>query len=132
MLACELPHLCPPAPRRGIQSRTKERLMPSNELEPPTNNHHPSTPEANEGATHEITVREAGRRGGRSTRERHGPEHYQQIGKKGGQALAEERGSDYYSELGKKGGGTVLERHGSLYYSQIGKKGGKALKMRAD
>lgn len=32
----------------------------------------------------EMSVREAGRRGGTQTSKRHGVEHYQKIGKKGG------------------------------------------------
>ena len=59
---------------------------------PSTGDHDPHPPVANEDAPHSITVAEAGRRGGRSTREKHGKEHFQQIGQKGGQALAEERG----------------------------------------
>ncbi len=42
----------------------------------------------------EISVREAGRRGGTTTKERHGPEFYREIGHKGGQKVREliERG----------------------------------------
>ena len=42
----------------------------------------------------DISVREAGRRGGTTTKERHGPEFYRQIGHKGGQKVREliERG----------------------------------------
>ncbi|MGA9140916.1 MAG: Stress-induced bacterial acidophilic repeat motif protein [Methanocella sp. PtaU1.Bin125] len=42
----------------------------------------------------EISVREAGRRGGNTTKERHGPEFYRDIGHKGGQKVREliERG----------------------------------------
>ena len=36
-----------------------------------------------------MTVAEAGRRGGATTAQRHGPEFYEQIGKKGGQKVAE-------------------------------------------
>jgi general stress protein YciG len=36
-----------------------------------------------------CTVREAGRRGGRATSERHGTEHYSKIGTKGGHKVAE-------------------------------------------
>ena len=47
-----------------------------------------------------ITVQEAGARGGRTTRERHGREFYQRIGKKGGK-----RTKQLYSELLKEFGG---------------------------
>ena len=36
-----------------------------------------------------LTVREAGRKGGAATAERHGRAHYQAIGKKGGQRIKE-------------------------------------------
>jgi len=42
----------------------------------------------------DISVREAGRRGGTTTKERHGHEFYEKIGHKGGQKVKEliERG----------------------------------------
>ncbi len=52
----------------------------------------------------EMTVREAGRKGGTATRERHGPEFYETIGKKGGQATRERHGPEFYEMIGKKGG----------------------------
>jgi len=39
--------------------------------------------------TRPLTVREAGRKGGETTAERHGHAHYQAIGKKGGQRVKE-------------------------------------------
>lgn len=36
-----------------------------------------------------LTVREAGRKGGAATAERHGHDHYRAIGKKGGQRVKE-------------------------------------------
>ncbi|MFA5926972.1 MAG: Em GEA1 (EM1) [Patescibacteria group bacterium] len=44
----------------------------------------------------EISVREAGRRGGRRTSETHGHEFYEEIGQKGGQRVREliQRGKD--------------------------------------
>jgi uncharacterized protein len=77
-----------------------------------------------------TTVVEAGRKGGRTVKEKYGPVFYAQIGKKGGQTIALERGSEYYSEIGKKGGEAVRERHGSLFFSEIGKKGGEAVKVK--
>jgi general stress protein YciG len=35
----------------------------------------------------EITVREAGRRGGESTKKKYGPRFYEEIGRKGGQKV---------------------------------------------
>lgn len=34
-----------------------------------------------------MTVREAGRKGGQATRERHGEQFYQEIGRKGGETV---------------------------------------------
>ncbi len=55
-----------------------------------------------------MTVREAGSKGGSTTRERYGHEFYEGIGKKGGQ----------------KGGQTTFKRYGHEFYEAIGKKGG--------
>lgn len=51
----------------------------------------------------QLTVREAGRRGGSSTLQRRGAEFYQKIGRKGGQRTKELYG-ELLSEFGKKGG----------------------------
>jgi general stress protein YciG len=53
--------------------------------------------------TTEMTVKQAGRRGGNSTLERHGRKFFQQIGRKGGKRTAELYG-DLLREFGKKGG----------------------------
>jgi general stress protein YciG len=57
----------------------------------------------NSDETAEITVRQAGRRGGTRTLERHGREHFQAIGRKGGNRTAELY-RDLLSEFGKRGG----------------------------
>jgi general stress protein YciG len=51
----------------------------------------------------QITVREAGRRGGQSTLEHQGVEFYREIGKKGGRRTAELY-HDLLAEFGKRGG----------------------------
>lgn len=51
---------------------------------------------------------EAGRKGGLTTKSRHGNEFFGQIGRIGG----------------KKGGETTKRRHGVEFYQQIGRKGG--------
>ena len=51
---------------------------------------------------------EAGSRGGKSTKDRYGGEHFGRIGKIGG----------------KKGGETTKRRYGSEFYQRIGRKGG--------
>lgn len=61
----------------------------------------------------EMTVSEAGRRGGKTTSEKYGPKHFQKIGKIGG----------------KIGGNTTKERYGHKFYEEIGKKGGAKVRQ---
>ena len=56
-----------------------------------------------------LTVREAGRRGGQATRERHGPEFYEQIGRKGGETTRQRHGPEFYERIGKIGGQRVRQ-----------------------
>ncbi len=56
-----------------------------------------------------MTVREAGRKGGRSTRARHGPEFYEAIGRKGGQTTKKRHGPEFYERIGRKGGQRVRQ-----------------------
>ncbi len=56
-----------------------------------------------------MTVREAGRKGGRATKARHGPEFYQSIGRKGGETTKERHGPQFYEKIGHKGGQRVKE-----------------------
>lgn len=53
---------------------------------------------------HPMTIEEAARKGGNTTKERYGPDFYSRIGKKGGQRVARERGPEFYAEIGRKGG----------------------------
>ena len=57
----------------------------------------------------EMSVQEAGRKGGKTTAERHGPEFYERIGKKGGEARKQALGPSGYEELGRQGGRKVRE-----------------------
>jgi len=59
--------------------------------------------------TGDMTVREAGHRGGIKVRDKHGREFYAEIGKKGGEAVRDEHGHEYYEEIGEKGGQRVRE-----------------------
>jgi len=63
-----------------------------------------------------MTVGEAGRKGGRATAKKYGPEFYEQIGKKGGRIG------------GPKGGLTTKQKYGHEFYEQIGHKGGQKVK----
>ena len=62
-----------------------------------------STPTVNK-----MSRAEAGRKGGKTTKERYGDEHFGRIGRIGG----------------KKGGETTKKRYGSEFYQKIGRLGG--------
>ncbi|HDZ86865.1 hypothetical protein LCGC14_0858790 [marine sediment metagenome] len=63
-----------------------------------------------------LTVQEAGRKGGKSTSRRYGPEFYETIGRKGGKIG------------GPKGGQTTKKRYGHEFYEEIGRKGGQKVR----
>jgi general stress protein YciG len=44
------------------------------------------------------------RRGGTTTKQRYGHEHYVEIGTKGGETVRDKRGKDFYVEIGRRGG----------------------------
>jgi general stress protein YciG len=52
----------------------------------------------------EMTVEEAGRKGGEETAKTHGKEFYEEIGHKGGEKTAKTHGKEFYEEIGHKGG----------------------------
>jgi len=56
-----------------------------------------------------MSVREAGRKGGKTTRARYGPEFFQEIGAKGGRAVSERYSNEHFREIGRKGGRRVAE-----------------------
>ena len=56
-----------------------------------------------------MTVRQAGRKGGKRTATKHGPEFYREIGRRGGQARKKQLGAGGYADLGRKGGRRVAE-----------------------
>jgi general stress protein YciG len=56
-----------------------------------------------------MSVREAGRKGGRTTRARYGAEFFQEIGAKGGRAVSERYSNEHFREIGRKGGRRVAE-----------------------
>ena len=89
-----------------------------------------STPKAPKpaGAEGEMSVREAGKKGGDTVRDRYGSGFYETIGRKGGQATRERHGAEFYESIGQKGGKVVKEKYGPDFYEQIGHKGGQKVK----
>ncbi len=76
----------------------------------------------------EMSVREAGKKGGDTVRERYGSGFYESIGRKGGEATRERHGAGFYESIGQKGGKVVKEKYGSDFYEEIGHKGGQKVK----
>ncbi|HEX5579409.1 MAG TPA: hypothetical protein VFY43_07065 [Candidatus Limnocylindria bacterium] len=56
-----------------------------------------------------MSVRDAGRKGGRATRARYGQEFFAQIGQKGGKAVSQRYPPEHFQEIGRKGGRRVAE-----------------------
>jgi len=77
----------------------------------------------------EMSVREAGKKGGDTVRERYGSGFYEEIGRKGGQATRERHGAAFYESIGQKGGRVVKDKYGSDFYEEIGHKGGQKVKQ---
>ena len=93
-----------------------------------------------------MTVVEAGRKGGRATRDRYGHEHYEAIGRKGGgegpqaprcrqeapragaMKKGPPRGSMTVVEAARKGGQSVARQRGPEFYREIGRKGGSRVR----
>jgi general stress protein YciG len=57
-----------------------------------------------------MTRAEAGRKGGMTTKKRHGDEFFSRIGRKGG----------------RKGGEATKRKYGKRFYREIGRKGGSS------
>lgn len=56
-----------------------------------------------------MSVRDAGRKGGKATRARYGPEFFAEIGQKGGRAVSRRYPAAHFREIGRKGGRRVAE-----------------------
>jgi general stress protein YciG len=56
-----------------------------------------------------MSVQDAGRKGGRATRARYGPEFFAKIGQKGGQTVSQRYPSEHFQAIGRKGGRRVAE-----------------------
>jgi general stress protein YciG len=76
----------------------------------------------------EMSVREAGKKGGDTVRNRYGSGFYEEIGRKGGQATRARHGSGFYEAIGQKGGRVVKDKYGADFYEEIGHKGGQKVK----
>ena len=76
----------------------------------------------------EMSVREAGKKGGDTVRNRYGSGFYEAIGRKGGQVTRERHGSGFYEAIGQKGGQVVKDKYGADFYEEIGHKGGQKVK----
>jgi general stress protein YciG len=55
----------------------------------------------------EMSVREAGKKGGDTVRDRYGSTFYEDIGRKGGKATRDRHGVEFYETSGQKGGQKV-------------------------
>ena len=86
-----------------------------------------AAPEASAGG--EMSVREAGKKGGDAVRDRYGSGFYERIGRKGGQVTRERHGQGFYEAIGQKGGKVVKDKYGADFYEEIGHKGGQKVKM---
>lgn len=56
-----------------------------------------------------MTVQEAGRKGGRTTSKKYGPQFYEEIGRKGGETVSSKYGHEHFEEIGRKGGQKVRD-----------------------
>ena len=77
----------------------------------------------------EMSVREAGKKGGDTVRDRYGSSFYEEIGRKGGKATRDRHGVEFYEAIGQKGGQAVKEKYGADFYEEIGHKGGQKVKQ---
>ncbi|MDQ2662951.1 MAG: general stress protein B [Candidatus Eremiobacteraeota bacterium] len=76
----------------------------------------------------EMSVRDAGKKGGDTVRDRYGSTFYEEIGRKGGKATRERHGVEFYEAIGQKGGQAVKDKYGADFYEEIGHKGGQKVK----
>jgi uncharacterized protein len=80
----------------------------------------------------DMTVAEAGRKGGAALRAQIGREGYVALGKLGGAVTRSRHGTDHYREIGRKGGEANLARRGREWMREIGKRGGNRVRELTD
>ena len=66
----------------------------------------------------DMSVREAGKKGGNTVRDRYGSGFYEEIGRKGGKATRERHGLEFYESIGQKGGRVVKEKYGVDFFTR--------------
>src|SRR5471030_638330 len=89
----------------------------------------PKKPKKVDNPEGEMSVREAGKKGGDTVRDRYGSGFYEKIGRKGGQVTSERHGAEFYEAIGQKGGRVVKDKYGADFYEEIGHKGGQKVKQ---
>ena len=86
----------------------------------------------NERGREEMTVEEAGRKGGETVARKYGHEHFEEIGRmggqKGGETVASKYGHEHFEEIGQKGGEAVASKYGHEHFEEIGHKGGQKVR----
>ena len=73
----------------------------------------------------EMSVREAGKKGGDTVRDRYGSTFYEGHWPQGRHCDARSSRRRGYESIGQKGGKVVKEKYGSDFYEEIGHKGGQ-------